>query len=224
MSKNSFFSKFDIWVVFVIKLDPMKIKEKLILTSLGIGAMLFVFAYGDITGDHPIFQRESVKHDRIVKKIVDFMKEEGAINSEKELAHTANIIYKASRKHNVDYRLMLAIVKVESNFRHNVVSPKGARGLFQVKPSLAKYIARDAGVHWNGTKTLDEPEKNIKIGVYFFSQLLEDFDNLSLALHAYNMGPTRLKKMLSENVRPNKNFSNLVLKEYKRITSILPPS
>ncbi|MCX8110015.1 MAG: lytic transglycosylase domain-containing protein [Syntrophorhabdaceae bacterium] len=200
----------------------MKIRQKIILASLGIGAMLFVFTYSEMDSNHLRFQKEHTRQDKIIKKIVDFMKEEGVNSTDEELTHIARIIYKASRMHNVDYRLMLAIVKVESNFKHNVVSPKGARGLFQVKPSLAKYIARDAGVHWKGDHTLDEPEKNIKIGVYFFSLLLEDFDNLNLALHAYNMGPTKLKKMLSENTRPNRNFSNLVLKEYRRIASILP--
>ncbi len=38
--------------------------------------------------------------------------------------------------------LILALMKIESNFQHNVVSSRGARGLLQVKPSLAKFIAQ----------------------------------------------------------------------------------
>jgi soluble lytic murein transglycosylase len=102
------------------------------------------------------------------------------------------------------------------------VSPRGARGLLQIKPSLAKFIAKDVGIKWGGAKTLDEPDTNIKIGVHFFSKLMEDFDNINMALHAYNMGPTRLKEILSEKNKPKNTFLNLVLKEYNKNILILP--
>ena len=51
---------------------------------------------------------------------------------------------------------------------------------------------------WDGHKTLDEPDSNIKIGIYFFSQLIRDFENINLALKAYNMGPTRVKELSLE--------------------------
>ncbi|MBP8625696.1 MAG: lytic transglycosylase domain-containing protein [Syntrophorhabdaceae bacterium] len=202
----------------------MKTKQKIILTSIGAGALLFVYLYGGLNKDYPIFQREHIKQGRIEKEIVAFLKDEKVNIPEERLLSIARMVYRTSKNHNLDYRLMLAIMKVESNFRHDAISPKGARGLFQVKPSLARYIADDAGVHWSGNNTLDEPEKNIKIGVYFFSQLLKDFESLNLALHAYNMGPTKLKKILTENTSYSKKFSNLVIKEYKRISSILPSS
>jgi len=192
------------------------------LTSLGAGALLFVCLYGDYNKGNTILQRDYIKHQKIEKKIFEFLVDEGVDIPPERLLSISKMIYRTSKSHNLDYRLMLAIMKVESNYRHDAVSPKGARGLLQVKPSLAKYIAKDAGVNWGGKKTLDEPEKNIKIGVYFFSMLMRDFESLNLALHAYNMGPTKFKKVLSENTRYNKKFSNLVLKEYDRISSILP--
>lgn len=197
-------------------------KQKLILTSLSVGAVMFVFSYGEFNHNYSFFQRESVKQERIVVKIVEYIQQEGVSLSKEDLRQIAKIIYKESKFYQIDYRLMLAIIKVESNFRHKVVSPKGARGLLQVKPSLAKFIAKDAGVSWNGEKTLDEPEKNIKIGLYFFSKLLEDFDNLNLALHAYNIGPTKLREIIADKNKPNKHFSTLVLKEYNKIKTILP--
>ncbi len=197
-------------------------RNKIILTSLGAGALLFVCLYGDYNKGNTILQRDYIKHQKIEKKIFEFLVDEGVDIPPERLLSISKMIYRTSKSHNLDYRLMLAIMKVESNYRHDAVSPKGARGLLQVKPSLAKYIAKDAGVNWGGKKTLDEPEKNIKIGVYFFSMLMRDFESLNLALHAYNMGPTKFKKVLSENTRYNKKFSNLVLKEYDRISSILP--
>ncbi|HOV90963.1 MAG TPA: lytic transglycosylase domain-containing protein [Syntrophorhabdaceae bacterium] len=197
-------------------------RNKIILTSLGAGALLFVCLYGDYNKGNTILQRDYIKHHKIERKIFEFLVDEGVDIPPERLLSISKMIYRTSKSHNLDYRLMLAIMKVESNYRHDAVSPKGARGLLQVKPSLAKYIAKDAGVNWGGKNTLDEPEKNIKIGVYFFSMLMRDFESLNLALHAYNMGPTKFKKVLSENTRYNKKFSNLVLKEYDRISSILP--
>lgn len=197
-------------------------RNKIILTSLGAGALLFVCLYGDYNKGNTILQRDYIKHQKIERKIFEFLVDEGVDIPPERLLSISKMIYRTSKSHNLDYRLMLAIMKVESNYRHDAVSPKGARGLLQVKPSLAKYIAKDAGVNWGGKNTLDEPEKNIKIGVYFFSMLMRDFESLNLALHAYNMGPTKFKKVLSENTRYNKKFSNLVLKEYDRISSILP--
>ncbi len=197
-------------------------RHKIILTSLGAGALLFVCLYGEYNNGNPILLRDYTRQNRIEKKIFEFLVDEGVDIHPERLLSISKMIYRTSKNHNLDYRLMLAIMKVESNYRHDAVSPKGARGLLQVKPSLAKYIAKDAGVKWGGNNTLDEPEKNIKIGVYFFSMLMRDFESLNLALHAYNMGPTKFKKVLSENTRYNKKFSKLVLKEYDRISSILP--
>jgi soluble lytic murein transglycosylase len=167
--------------------------------------------------------REHVKKEGITSQIVSYVKDENESLNDSELKTIAEIVFDESSKKKVDYRLILAIMKVESNFRQGAVSRKGARGLLQVKPSLAKYIAQDVGVTWGGDATLDEPEKNIKIGVHFFSQLIEDFESINMALHAYHVGPTRLRAIVTEKKKPEKRFLNLVLDEYDRNKSILPP-
>ena len=132
------------------------------------------------------------------------------------------MVYKESMRYNIDYRLVLALMKIESNFRCDAVSEQGARGLLQVKPSLARYIAEDVGIRWQGDETLDEPKKNIRIGVHVFSKLIEDFQNTNMALHAYHVGPTRLREILTEKKIPEKRYLNLVLDEYDRNISLLP--
>ncbi|OPX98854.1 MAG: lytic murein transglycosylase [Syntrophorhabdus sp. PtaB.Bin006] len=168
--------------------------------------------------------KKEVKKEEIVPQIISHVQDQNVNLEEDELKTIAEMVYDESVKCNVDYRLVLAIMKVESNFKQNAVSEKGARGLLQVKPSLAKYIASDAGVKWRGYKTLDEPDKNIKIGVRFFSKLVEDFDeNINMALHAYHVGPTRLRAILTEKRKPQKRYLNLVLDEYERNRTTLPP-
>lgn len=162
------------------------------------------------------------KKDQITRQIIQHLKNEN-INIEDDTARTiSRIVYEESIHHELDYRLILALMKIESNFKYKAVSSMGARGLLQVKPSVAKFIARDAGIKWDGHKTLDEPDSNIKIGTYFFSQLLKDFKNIDLALKAYNMGPTRVKKLSLDNTQASRGFPNLVMNEYMKNTSTFP--
>lgn len=167
-------------------------------------------------------RREEVKREEAVNLIIEHLRERNVNVEDEGLQGIAEMVYDESMQHNVDYRLVLAIMKIESNFKHDAVSHKGARGLLQVKPSCAKYIAPDVGVKWKGAKTLDEPDKNIKIGVRLFSSLIEDFQNVNMALHAYHVGPTRLKKILAEKKKPQKRYLNLVLDEYDRNIDLLP--
>ncbi len=194
--------------------------KKAAVVSLPL-TVLLCFTYGHMTNVkhlHP----ENSKKEQTIQKIIRHIDSEDVDFDEEELQSIARVLYEESKQNEIDYRLVLAVMKVESNFRSDAVSTRGARGLLQLKPSLAKFIARDAGIKWHGAKTLDEPGKNIKIGVRHLSQLISDFESLHLALHAYHVGPTRLREILSEKHKPNKYFLNLVLKEYERNMSLLP--
>jgi soluble lytic murein transglycosylase len=199
----------------------MSLQRKLAFSTIFI-AVLLCFAFVSV---HPtsIAHRERVKKKEIVNQVISYVKDENGSLNNAELKTIAEIVYDESFKKKVDYRLVLAIMKIESNFRQDAVSRKGARGLLQVKPSLARYISKDVGVSWQGDTTLDEPEKNIKIGVHFFSQLIEDFENINMALHAYHVGPTRLREIITEKKKPERRYLNLVLNEYDRNKSVLPP-
>jgi soluble lytic murein transglycosylase len=134
----------------------------------------------------------------------------------------SRVLYEESRRYGVDYRLILALMKIESSFQHDAVSPRGARGLLQVKPSLARFIARDLGIQWDGSRTLDKPDTNIKIGVHVLSRLMIDFQSTHLALKAYNIGPTKMKEISQSKVTPTKGFPGLVMNEYRRNVTLLP--
>jgi hypothetical protein len=89
-------------------------------------------------------------------------------------------IYKASQKYSVDYNLVRAVIKAESNFNPKAVSRAGARGLMQLMPQTAYALQVDDSFH---------PEQNIDGGVRYLRYLMNVFnDNLPLALAAYNAG------------------------------------
>lgn len=142
--------------------------------------------------------------------------------NEKQLRAISRTVYETSKKHGIDYRLVLALMKVESNFRHDAVSGMGARGLLQVKPSLAKFMARDMGIEWNGNRTIDDPGNNIRIGIHFLSELVHRFYCVTTALRAYNMGPERTQDLPPEKMASARGFPGLVLREYDKNIVILP--
>jgi hypothetical protein len=90
------------------------------------------------------------------------------------------LIWKAAEKYKVDYALVKAVIKAESNFNPSAVSRKGARGLMQLMPETAGVL---------GVTDSFQPEDNIHGGVRYLRYLLDLFDgDLKLALAAYNAG------------------------------------
>lgn len=89
-------------------------------------------------------------------------------------------IIQACNKYGVDPYLVKAVIRAESNFDPNAVSPKNAKGLMQITPPTAKdYEVEDV---------LD-PDSNIDGGVRILKHLIEYFDgNVELALAGYNAG------------------------------------
>ena len=165
---------------------------------------------------------ESKDKDIITGEIVQYLKDKKVRVSDDKLRTIADSVYGEAKDYEVDYRLVLAVIKVESNFKSNAISKKGARGLLQVKPSLARHVSKETGVAIKSPKCLDEPEKNIRIGVSHLSWLIEKFENLNTALHAYNVGWGKIKPSSSEEDGPDTRFTRKVLSEYHMIKEVLP--
>jgi len=165
--------------------------------------------------------KDDIEQNDATERIVAYLKGKNVDMREDKLKKMVHSVYKESQRCDLDYRLALAVIEAESNFQQNVVSNKGARGLMQIKPSLAKYIAKGAGVTYNGDQCLHEPEKNIKLGVYHLARLVEDFKSLATALHAYNTGETRVRARTSKK-EPKTLFTRRVMEAYEKNLNRLP--
>jgi soluble lytic murein transglycosylase len=129
----------------------------------------------------------------------------------------AEAIYEESVRYNWDPKLILALIAIESSFQNQSVSEKGAKGLMQLMPYVAESLAQELGIEWNGDPTLFNPFLNIRMGVHYLSQLILDFEDLRVALVAYNYGPTYVKGLIERNERIPGNYSRKVLTAYQTL-------
>jgi soluble lytic murein transglycosylase len=99
-----------------------------------------------------------------------------------------DIIRQQATDKNLDPSLIAAVIYVESHFRDQT-SHAGAKGLMQIMPSTADYIARKSGGTEFVQGDLATPQINIAYGSWYLRYLLEHYHgNTILALAAYNAG------------------------------------
>ncbi len=117
-------------------------------------------------------------------------------------------IVKHSLEMDVDPALALSIAKKESGFKHELKSPYGAVGVFQLLPSTAQRMGFNPYY-------LSE---NIKAGLTYYKMMYKMFGSTELALAAYNAGPGNVKKF-GGTIPPygeTKRFVNQIMLEYNR--------
>ncbi len=104
----------------------------------------------------------------------------------KELPYR-DLIGRYCQKYQMDWKLVAAVIKVESNFNPNALSPKGAQGLMQLMPQTQRE---------EGVANPYVPEDNIRGGVHYLRKLLDAFQgDLELTLAAYNAGIGRVQAL-----------------------------
>lgn len=92
--------------------------------------------------------------------------------------------------------LVHAIMRQESAFDPDVVSPALAVGLMQLLPTTAREVAKRSGVAFE-EGSLTQPEVNIDLGARYLSLLLKTWKgNLPLAIASYNAGPKAVSRWL----------------------------
>lgn len=102
-----------------------------------------------------------------------------------------------SKKYDVDPFLVLSLMRAESHFQTDVVSPTGAVGLMQIMPMTATHIALKLKAKEFDFEEMRRPRSNIQFGTWYVKHLLQQFDNHQvLAIPSYNAGPHRVKSWI----------------------------
>jgi soluble lytic murein transglycosylase-like protein len=93
--------------------------------------------------------------------------------------HWRSTVRQAAQKYLLEPALLNAVISVESSFDPDALSPAGAMGLMQLMPETAQRFAV--------TDPYD-PVANVNAGARYLRLLLDRFENIELALAAYNAG------------------------------------
>ncbi|WP_266007771.1 lytic transglycosylase domain-containing protein [Paucibacter sp. PLA-PC-4] len=88
----------------------------------------------------------------------------------------------AAARHGVDMELLKAVIAVESGFRHDAVSPRGAVGLMQIIAPAEQ------------TQRLLDPRANVLTGAHKLAGLIQRFGRIDVALAAWNAGEGAVRR------------------------------
>ena len=105
----------------------------------------------------------------------------------------------------LDRTLVYAVIRAESAFDIEAVSPRGALGLMQVMPDNGAIVARGLKLAYAGKETLFEPEVNLEIGQTWMRRLMHTDTVGTSLIHlvlAYNAGEMQTKRWLDKDLRP----------------------
>lgn len=186
-------------------------------SQVKIGRDQFTEIYMQLQELTGMISNEVKREYYIAKAANDISKHNSTLDS-KSIYEISKTIYEESIKYNFNPLLVTAIIKTESNYEPTAVSDSYAYGLFQVRRFIAPELAENIGIEWDGAeKTLFDPIKNIKIGVYYLSMLNRDFNDLKTAVIAYNQGPYAVQERLTNNQELPDNYVNKVLDYYANL-------
>jgi soluble lytic murein transglycosylase-like protein len=111
------------------------------------------------------------------------------------------VVAQVAKTYGLDSALLHAVISVESRYRPNAVSRRGATGLMQLMPATAR--------HYGVADPLD-PVQNLHGGAKHLRHLLKRYDNdVSLALAAYNAGETAVARH-GRQIPPFRETTNYV--------------
>ena len=139
-------------------------------------------------------QRSMVKLNAPQASMLDQGDPASELAFEESIRKYGPIIRKYSEKYDLDWRLVVAVIRQESSFRPDAKSRKGAYGLMQIMPGTQAELAKKLRV-----PEARSPYYNIKAGMYHLHSLSRYFeeapgkDRRSLALAAYNAGLARVR-------------------------------
>ena len=107
-------------------------------------------------------------------------------------------LYLRARENDLDPYLVAAVIRAESGWRPMAESSQGARGLMQLMPDTARWVAGQMGVDY-APERLTDPDYNIQLGCWYLANLHQEFaGDTVLPLAAYNAGRTNVQKWLRD--------------------------
>ena len=107
----------------------------------------------------------------------------------------ASYLWNIAQDYNVDPLLMHSILRAESTYQEFVISWAGAIGYVQVMPKTGAKVAHLLNEEKYSPKDLEIPRVNLRYGTFYFSRLMERFEqSYPFAVGSYNGGPHNMSR------------------------------
>jgi membrane-bound lytic murein transglycosylase F len=138
--------------------------------------------------------------------------------TERSIQKYGETVRKYSYKYDLDWRLVLAVMRHESRFLADATSDKGAFGLMQIMPATQLELAEKLGV-----KETESPSNNIIAGIFHLQQLYrsiggsDEENHIRMTLAAYNAGLNRV--LDAQNVAEYLGYNP---QNWQAVKSVLP--
>ena len=136
-------------------------------------------------------------------------------------------VEKYAKEFKIEKELIYAMIKAESNFKHDAVSSKGALGLMQILESTAYEVAGEIKLEITKEEIIN-PETNICLGTKYISNLIQRYGNIELAIASYNAGIGNVDNWIEEETieedgtdienipfKETNNYVRKILRDYK---------
>jgi soluble lytic murein transglycosylase-like protein len=175
-------------------------------------------------------ERQAQAADVRQQRIVDFITKRNPSATIREFAGLPDRIVAVSTRHGIDYRLVMAMIDKESQFRPDAVGGAGEVGLMQILPSTGALIAKRLGEPfvqpvrartqsgYSDLGTLGDAFTNIRYGVQYLAWQVEEFGGVGpTALRAYNRAPQHAR-----TVRPHDRYAEDISMQYVMLAARLP--
>ncbi len=180
---------------------------------------LFIFSlsfyFSESFDDSPYSQLQ--RRQKAIEEITTVLETQGTVLKNTKLEDLATVIYEEATRYDHDPKFILALIAIESSFKNQSVSERGAKGLMQLMPYVAEGMAQELGMEWTGDHNLFDPVINVKLGIYYLTTLTNDFKNPGLALTAYNYGPSYIRSLVERRQRVPLHYYRRVLAFYQAI-------
>jgi soluble lytic murein transglycosylase len=175
-------------------------------------ALIFMFTF-----HLPPFNSSVTKRQESIREILAVLERHPTRLAHAMKEELAEIIYEESIRYNHDPKFIMAVIATESEFYNWAVSHRGAKGLMQIMPEVGQFLAQEIGIEWSGDRTLFNPSHNIRMGIYYLSRLILDFDDVRLALTAYNYGPTHVRGLIENKQSIPPNYYRKIFSVYQNL-------
>ncbi|WP_395698820.1 transglycosylase SLT domain-containing protein [Aquabacterium sp.] len=109
----------------------------------------------------------------------------------------ANEIQGAATAAGLEPAFVFGLIRQETRFMATLQSSAGARGLMQLMPATARWVAKKVGLDFNPARAdqIYDPATNLKLGTSYLRMVLDDLSgSQAMAAAAYNAGPGRPRR------------------------------